>query len=151
MSFVWAAGFLENRELHRPGNVNEPPVRICLQYLYPEAERSFFRAREFELSGDEISRTCLFGNAPDLAGIALAVDCLYLQFNESDFFTSGPDNALRAEISGPNLTAPRNVWISDYGGFSIEPLFRVNGHSFLISFAGQEVGPSCHVRIQWEF
>jgi len=121
---------------------------VRLQYLYPETDRSFFRAREFEMCGAQISRTGLFGHAPDIAGVVIASDSLHIQFNEEDAFHACETNRLRISCAGTPGEIPA-LEVEQLGGFSRVPALNA-GPGFLdIEFSAVEVGPDCFIRIRW--
>lgn len=128
--------------------MTEPRVRVRLQYLYPETDRSFFRARDFILTGDQIVRTGLFGDAPDVAGVVMASDSLHIQFNEEDAFHACATNRLRISCAGTAGEIPA-IKIEELGGFSRAPDLSAGPDFLDIDFSAAQVGPQCFIRIRW--
>lgn len=126
-------------------------IKVRLRYLYPESDRSFFRAREFHLVEDELLRTGLFGGSADIAGVVIATDSMHIQFNESDVFGYAHVNALWLEVVCPITARPYKVQISNVAGFLEYPELEVRSNGYQISFAGREVGPEHFLRLEWAF
>jgi len=128
--------------------VSEPCVSVCLHYLYPEPDRSFFSPRHFEIAGSAIVRSGLFGNAPDIAGVVIASDSMHMQFNERDDFSRAAANGLRVERKTPSGRSPEpRLEFSD--GFATPPLLSAAESGFLLDLSGISVEAGSYMRLVW--